>query len=314
MIRAICIGEALVELRPAGPAALSRAVAGDVYNTAVYLRRSLGAAGEVSFLTVLGSDPLSAGMIAAFEAETIDTRRVFIQPGRLPGLYLIEVDERGERTFLYWRGESAARRWLTALETAGGADTLAGADLVMFSGISLAILSREERRRALALLASLRGRVGRIAFDPNVRPVLWADPAEARESLTTAFGVADIVLASQDDGAWLWGESEPNAQIERILTLGAREAVVTLGAGGVTLSADGEAATARSLAGVIIDTSGAGDSFNGGYLAARLSGASPLEAARAGQSLAARVVSHPGALIPGEFSHPKSATPHTDTL
>jgi 2-dehydro-3-deoxygluconokinase len=156
--------------------------------------------------------------------------------------------------------------------------------------------------------------VGRIAFDPNVRPALWADPAEARESLTTAFGVADIVLASHDDGAWLWGESEPNAQIERILTFGAREAVVTLGAGGVTLFADGEAATAPSLAGVIIDTSGAGDSFNGGYLAARLRGASPLEAARAGQSLAARVVAQPGALIASVFSHPKSATPPTDAL
>jgi len=314
MIRAICIGEAMVELRPQGPDTFSRSVAGDVYNAAVYMRRCLGETAQVSFLTVVGEDPLSAELMAAFDGERIDTGLVFVEAARLPGLYMIELDGRGERTFLYWRGESAARCWVTALDRAGGAEVLAGADLVMFSGISLAILTPEDRHRALSLLAALKGRVGAIAFDPNVRPALWAGPAEARQSVEAAMSLADIVLASQDDGAWIWGQTDPGLQIERILKFGPGEVVVTLGEGGMQMFAEGKARTAPSPGAAVIDTSGAGDSFNGAYLAARLTGVSPFAAAQAGQALAAKVVTRPGALIAAEISNPERAILPTDAL
>jgi 2-dehydro-3-deoxygluconokinase len=304
MIRAVCIGEAMVELRPLGPGTLARGVAGDAYNTAVYLRRSLGSAGKTAFLTVIGEDPMSADLADDFARQGLDDRLVFRAPGRLPGLYLIELDARGERSFHYWRGESAARGWMAALKAAGGAAALAGADLVFLSGISLAILPTADRLEALDLLADLRGRVGRIALDPNVRPRLWRDPAEAREAIEAAASLADIILASQDDGAWLWRQPDPVAQIETYRALGCREVVVTLGAAGALIQADGARTGLASRAGHVVDTSGAGDSFNGAYLAARLTAEPPLEAARAGQALAARVVAQPGALIAAALSHP----------
>jgi 2-dehydro-3-deoxygluconokinase len=304
VIRTVCIGEAMVELRPIGPGTLARAVAGDAYNTAVYLRRSLGPAGETAFLTVVGDDPVSADLLADFRRQGVDDRLVFRAPGRLPGLYLIELDARGERSFHYWRGESAARDWMAALKAAGGAAALAGVDLVFLSGISLAILPPADRLDALALLAELPGRSVRIAFDPNVRPRLWRDPAEARETLEPAMGLADILLASQDDGAWLWNESDPGAQMKTYRALGGGEIAITLGADGALVFANGAQTGLPGPVVRVADTSGAGDSFNGAYIAARLAGAAPQAAALAGQALAARVVSHPGALIAVDLSHP----------
>ncbi len=304
MIRAICIGEALVELRPLGPGSLARGVAGDAYNTAVYLKRSLGRKGEVSFLTVVGDDPLSDWLVADFRRQHIATELVMITPGALPGLYLIELDQHGDRSFHYWRGESAARRWITELEESRNPESLVGADVIFVSGVSLAILTPEDRCKALALLASLKGRVGLIAFDPNVRPKLWTSQRAARETLTAACALADMVLASDIDGEWLLNEADPRAQIEVYRDLGCAEVAVTLGEEGVVVWAEGAFTTAPSAAREVVDTSGAGDSFNGAYLAARLLGASPAIAAREGQDLAARVVATPGALIAPELSRP----------
>jgi 2-dehydro-3-deoxygluconokinase len=303
MIRAVCIGEAMVELRPAGAGLFARAVAGDAYNTAVYLKREMGAQADVAFLTAVGDDALSQGMMAQFAAEGLQTALAFTVLDGLPGLYLIELDAQGDRSFHYWRSASAARRWLTELEARGGGDLLAGADLVYVSGISLAILAPDERLRALSLLRSLRGRVGRIAFDPNIRPRLWPDLTEARTAVEAACGLADIVLPSQVDGELIWGEADPSSQLDRYGAL-ASEVALTLGEEGVRLRLGRETLALPARIVEAVDTSGAGDSFNGAYLAGRLRGADPIAAARAGLALAARVVTAPGALVPAALSHP----------
>lgn len=303
MMRAICIGEAMVELQPAGPGLFAHAVAGDAYNTAVYLKRSLGPEAEVAFLTAVGDDALSHNMTAQFAAEGLETGLAFTVPNGLPGLYLIELDAHGDRSFHYWRSASAARRWLAELEARGGADLLAGADLIYLSGISLAILEPEERKRALDLLRSLRGRVGRIAFDPNIRPRLWPDLAQARETVEAASALSDIVLPSLVDGELIWNAADPSTQLDRYGAL-APEIALTLGEDGVRLRVGAESLALPARTVQAVDTSGAGDSFNGAYLAERLRGADPLAAARAGLALAARVVAAPGALIPSALSHP----------
>src|ERR1700761_9455738 len=91
----------------------------------------------------------------AWATEGVKDDLAFTDPMRRPALYLIETDERGERRFHYWRGESAARGWFRALQKAGGAQALKVADLVYVSGISLAILPPDQRSEALALLAAL---------------------------------------------------------------------------------------------------------------------------------------------------------------
>jgi 2-dehydro-3-deoxygluconokinase len=304
MIRAVAIGEAMVELRPVRDGLYARAIAGDAYNAAVYLARSLGTDGGVAFLTGIGDEGLSAELKRHITDEGLNADLVFPVPGGLPGLYLIELDATGDRSFHYWRGQSAARRWFAELQAQGGSDRLDGCDLLYLSGISLAILPPEDRSGALAMLQRLKGRVGRIAFDPNVRPRLWTDLSAARAAVEAAVSVADIVLPSEVDGRLIWDEPEIDRQLDRYRALGAGEVALTCGAEGAWLRAEGLEAHLPAPPTTVVDTSGAGDSFNGAYLAARLHGAGPREAAAAGLALAARVVAFPGALIGAEHSHP----------
>jgi 2-dehydro-3-deoxygluconokinase len=281
MSRACCIGECMVELRGAGDGLLRQGFAGDSYNTAVYLKRSAPEI-EVQYVTATGTDPMSRAMRDAWAAEGIEDDLAFAVPDRKPGLYMIELDAAGERRFHYWRGESAAKRWLAEVQEAGIA-RLHGADLVYLSGISLAILAPEERYEALALLEALRGKVGKIAFDPNYRPALWRSREEAAGIVAEAAARSDIFLPSSEDMEAL--AISPECREIAMTAEGARCQV-----NGAWVQGD--------LASRVVDTSGAGDSFNGAYLAARLRGAEPAEAARAGLALAAEVVGHPGAIIP----------------
>jgi 2-dehydro-3-deoxygluconokinase len=306
-MRVVSIGECMVELRQAGEGLYARGFAGDAYNTAVYLKRSAPRA-DVSLLTATGVGGLSATMRETWAGEGVRDDLAFAIEGAEPGLYMIELSPLGDRSFRYWRSASPAKQWLSQLLADGGADRLAGADLVYLSGISLAILTPDERGEAVELLKSLKGRVGRIAFDPNVRPALWRNLAEARAAIEPVLAVADILRASRDDGALLFGLTDPAAQIVAYRALGAREIALTLDVDGCVW-ADGETSTALASPRVetVRDTSGAGDSFNGAYLAARLAGGSGAEAARAGLAVASRVVTHAGAIVPVGVSHPDTA-------
>ena len=305
MTRIVCIGECMVELRAVGEDAFARSYAGDVYNTAVYLKRSLPAA-QVQFLTAIGDDAMSDAMRRAWNQQGIDDALAFSVQGGSAGLYLIETDASGERHFHYWRSHSAARRWLALLQARGDAG-LRGADIVYFSGISLAILHPGERAAAIELLQRLRGHVGHIAFDPNVRPRLWQSPVTAAQSMRAALSACDIALPSAEDLAWLFHIDEPIRQVELLMELGVAEAAVTLGPDGCAI-AIGELRTQLPAPRVerVVDTSGAGDAFNGVYLAGRLQGSSPEEAARSALLVAARVVMHAGAIIPAPVSHPSN--------
>ena len=215
-MRVVCIGECMVELRQAARDLYARAFAGDAYNAAVYLKRSAPQA-QVALLTATGEDPLSCAMREAFAAEGVEDAHAFTAKGREPGLYMIELDALGERRFHYWRSDSAARSWLRLLMQNGGADRLAGVDLVFLSGVSLAILPDDEARlEAIGLLASLRDRVGKIAFDVNLRLALWCDLDAARAAIAPIIKIADILRASREDAALLTGASEPEAQISGV--------------------------------------------------------------------------------------------------
>jgi 2-dehydro-3-deoxygluconokinase len=295
MTRAVAIGECMVELSAAGEGLLRRRFAGDAYNTAVYLKRARPEI-EVSFLTVTGSDPLSKAMREAWAAEGVSDDLAFTDPMRRPALYLIETDERGERRFHYWRGESAARGWFRALQAAGGATALKGADLVYVSGISLAILPPDQRPEAIALFGALPEGT-RLAFDPNLRRTLWGSLDEARACFQAMAKAADILLPSRQDLADLLGPADARALIGRLLSMGVREAALTAEADNCLVFDGKEIRALKPPAAKVLDTSGGGDSFNGAYLAARLTGSGPFEAAEDGLKLAARVVERPGALV-----------------
>lgn len=305
-MRVIAIGECMVELREAGEGRYARGFAGDAYNTAVYLKRTAPAVG-VAFLTATGEGELSRAMRSAWADEGIDAALAYVAPGLEPGLYMIELDGRGERAFHYWRSTSAARRWLRQLEADGGADLLAGADLIFLSGISLAILPAEDRARAIGLLRSLKGRVGKIALDLNVRPALWEGLNEARATLATTMGLADIVRSSREDAELLFAATTPSAQMQALRATGAGEIVLTQDADGCLVMTGGEVTAIQPPHDVkVVDTTGAGDCFNGVYLARRLIGDGPVAAAQAALAVAALKVGAPGAIVPAKVSHPQA--------
>ncbi|MGH7022847.1 MAG: sugar kinase [Caulobacteraceae bacterium] len=291
MTRVVAIGECMVELVGRADGAMTRAFAGDAYNAAVQLKRSAPKV-EVQFATVTGTDPLSLDMRQSWRGEGIDETLSPSIAGLLPGLYMVETDAAGERRFSYWRGQSAARRWLGELDAAA----LDGADMLFMTGVSLAILPPDDRPRAI----ELAGRARAFAFDPNIRPALWESGHAMRTVVEAAIARATILLPSVDDLASLWGDTDPAMLIDRCQGLGGREVALTDGARGCWL---GDApALVPAPHTIVVDTSGAGDAFNGAYLAARLQGSLPADAARAALALAARVVSLPGALPPGAMT------------
>lgn len=292
--KAICIGECMVELRPVADGHLKRGFAGDAYNTAIYLKRSAPEI-DVAFLTATGDESLSDAMVETWRAAGISDRLVFRIPGERPALYLIETNAKGDRKFHYWRSETPAKEWLRLLMARGGAQVLDQADLVYVSGISLAILSHADRLAAIQLLGSLKTR---LAFDPNIRPALWKSMDEARHTFEAMVKAAAIVLPSRQDYQLMYGMDDPQAQIEFTAMLTQGEIALTCDEDGVRLRMGETVVPLPTQAVQVVDTSGAGDSFNGAYLAARLRGQSPLDAAKAGLAMAARVVAQPGAIIP----------------
>ena len=300
MLRIASIGECMVELVQAGPNLLRQGYGGDTLNTAVYLRRSLpAAAGSVAYVTALGDDAFSDEMVAGWQAEGLDCSHVARLAGRLPGLYVIRTDEAGERSFLYWRSTAAAKDVFAGAEGETRLQGLAGFDLVYVSGISLAILAEPDRRHLLASLAECRSKGATIAFDPNYRPRLWPDPDAARAVMTEAARAARIVLPSFGDERALFGDATPDATLDRLHAAGAEEVIVKNGDAPIHFRMNGEGYTALPIqVADTVDTTGAGDSFNGAYLAARLQGHSIAQAVDAATRLAATVVRHQGAVIP----------------
>ncbi len=294
MPKVACIGECMVELRKAAGGLYSRAFGGDTLNTAVYLAR-LGVA--VDYVTALGDDALSDEMIAGWSAEGVDTSRVARLPGKLPGLYLIETDDKGERRFFHWRDSSAARSLLDLPATGEMLESLGSYDLVYLSAITLSIFGESGRRRLLAALASVRRHGARIAFDTNFRARGWPDLGVARHVFREAFDIADITLASTEDLLPLYPGESAEALFARIP---GAEAVLKLAEPASIVRSGGVShwLNAEPVDGAVVDTTAAGDSFAAAYVAARLAGAEPLEAARAGHRLAGVVVCHPGAIIP----------------
>ncbi|MCA8903069.1 MAG: sugar kinase [Hyphomonas sp.] len=293
MTQIAVFGEVMLELSGSDPGAMRLGFGGDTLNTSIYLAR-LGH--RPDYITALGRDPYSERMIAAFGAEGVETRHILRHPDRMPGLYAIETDAAGERTFSYWRGQSAAKDFFN-VAGAGDAMKAAGeADLFYLSGISLSILDDAGRQRLLDTAASVRAAGGKVAFDPNFRPKGWPDPDAARQIYWSLAPLVSYLLATDSDEALLFGEASPGAHIARWLDWGVGEVVLKAGEQGAFL-ADGHRVPA-AVPERIVDTTGAGDSFNAAWLDARLRGADPEEAAMAGNRLAARVIGHPGAIMP----------------
>lgn len=293
--RIVSIGECMIEMSGGEDRAYRLGYAGDTLNTAWYLRALLGANWSVDYVTALGEDRYSNDIRTFLDDNGIGTGHIQTIPGRRPGLYMIH-QEKGDRHFTYWRDTSAAK--LLADDKQALAEAIENAELVYFSGITLAILAPRARGRLLGAIVKARDNGAKIAFDTNIRPALWTSQRVMTCVLTAAASLCDIVLPTHGDEAPLFGDKSIDDTADRYLELGVEEVVVKDGSNEALIATTTERVRIAPRPGAnVVDATGAGDSFNGAYLTARLNGSGLQDAAQAAHRIAGIVIGHKGALV-----------------
>lgn len=295
--RVVAVGEVIIELARGADGRYALSCGGDTFNTAVYLAR---AGIDVALATALGDDPYSDRILALAAAENVARDLILRRPGRLPGLCLIDADPSQVHIGHYWRDTAPARELFDFPEWASIANGLLAARMIYFSGITLSLYSNVGLGRFLATVETARSNGAKIVFDGNFRARGWtADRARTRAVFLEALKRVDIALPSFEDEAMVWGDRSPEATIDRLQAFGIEEIVVKNGPNGAVL-ASSERREHVPVPEVIVpvDPTAAGDGFNAGYLAARLAGQQPIEAAFAAHRLAGEVIRHRGAIMP----------------
>ncbi|CAN7723397.1 sugar kinase [Rhizobium sp. LjRoot98] len=290
----LSIGEAMIELAGTTPN-LALGFAGDTFNTAWHLRRKLPRLDwNVAFYTATGTDVYSREFRTFANDSGVDLLGSPELSDHQLGLYLIQ-QEHGDRRFSYWRRNSAATH--LADDKSLLWSSLSGADVIFFSGVTLAILSPMKRLLFLQSVARARDGGAKIVFDPNIRRNLWISRRQMRASITGAAAIADIVLPSFADEYAHFNDRTPNECARRYSNAGSREVVVKNGGEPIHVALEGAFETYAPVKIVeCVDATGAGDAFNAGYLAARLNGETVGNAVHAGHLLASKTIMHHGAL------------------
>ena len=292
------VGECMLELSGGADGTWRMGHAGDTFNTLWALRALTPDDTLADYISAFGDDPFSSEQKSFFAAHGIGTGASPVIAGGRPGLYAITLDG-AERSFTYWRSDSAARHLADDPEALR--KSLSNQSLVYFSGITLAILEESARSALIEAIAEARKSGSRIAFDPNYRPRLWSSPEEARTAVDAALAVCDIALPTFPDEALLYGDKDNKATAQRLRQAGAKEVAVKDGSDPTHLFWEDEEAVIPAIeVARPVDTTGAGDSFNGAYLAARLAGHPPEAAVRRAHRVAAAVIQVHGALAPFE--------------
>ena len=288
------IGECMLELSGRAGSDWRMGFAGDTFNT-LWALHALSPDRPATYVSAFGDDPFSHDQIAFFGQNGIGIGNSPVIAGARPGLYAITLTG-AERAFTYWRSDAAARQ--LASDPAALAKSLENQALIYFSGITLAILDAAARKTLLSAVAVARKAGALIAFDPNYRPRLWPSREAAQAAIPEALAVADIALPTFPDEQMLFGDESPEITAMRLGRL-TGEVIVKNGEQPALIALNGARQSIDAVhVATPVDTTGAGDSFNGGYLAARLAGHAPAEATRRAHKVAAAVVKVRGALAP----------------
>jgi 2-dehydro-3-deoxygluconokinase len=291
------VGECMIELRDSVATGIRQHFSGDTLNAAVYFCRQAGCAPlHADFITAIGTDRFSEGMLQFWRRENIGCGRVRRLQDKVPGLYFITVDATGERSFTYWRSDSAARAMFTGTEGTHLLNALASYDGVYLSGITLAILANTSLGALVETLAAFRKQGGKVFFDNNFRPALWPDRDLAGRWFNRVLELCDIAFLTLEDENLLFATPTPEAILQRCANLGIRELVIKCGREPCIVRHQEQVFSIPAVpAANIVDTTAAGDAFSGAYLAERLKGETPANAAVAAHKVAARVIGVSGA-------------------
>ncbi|HME65590.1 MAG TPA: carbohydrate kinase, partial [Streptosporangiaceae bacterium] len=257
------IGEAIVDLIPAGPPRTFQAVpGGSPYNVAVGLAR-LGH--RASLMARLGDTAFGRILRDHAEAEGIDLRAAprAAEPSTLA---VVSLDAQARASYDFYLDGTADWQWTT--EETGRAPAKAA----VFHFGSIASWTPPGDARILELAGQMRGRGDvLITYDPNVRPGLLADPGHGQRVVERAIGLAHLAKASTDDVAWLYPDLTPAEVARHWLQLGATVVVITSSADGAdAYTAQGWSVRRPALDVAVVDTVGAGDSFTAGLIGSLL--------------------------------------------
>ena len=296
MLEVSCLPSAANQKQPPNALPASLSYGGDTLNTSIYMAR-LGI--KVDYVTALGDDDMSDWMLEQWQSEGVGCHLVQRQPESVPGLYMIKVDDHGERSFMYWRKHSPATR---LFEDPANADRLfsllSSFSSIYLSGISLAIYSKSALDLLFSFLSEYRRIGGKVFFDGNYRPTLWDSRQQAIETYEKIYSLTDIALPTIEDEQMVFGNDTPTTIVDRIQSHGVKEVVLKMGSKGCLVSSENVVDLVESNKVSVVDTTSAGDSFNAGYLAHRMQGGDATSAAVCGHKLASVVIQHRGAIIP----------------
>ncbi|GAB7184923.1 carbohydrate kinase [Kitasatospora sp. Ki12] len=242
---------------------------------------------RATLLTELGPDADGRLIRAHLESAGVRVRAAEVE--RTPTA-VVRLDGQGRAEYAFDIG------W-TLPSTAVAAAELAEAPTAVHIG-SIGAVTEPGAAAVLALVERWRGRA-EISYDPNVRPALMGERAEAVRRVERCVALSDLVKASDEDLAWLYPGERPDAVAERWLALGPAVVAVTLGAGGAfARSAEGERVGAAAVPVAVADTVGAGDSFMAALLHTRATAADLTTCLSHAVTAAALTVSRPGANPP----------------
>ncbi|WP_049629438.1 sugar kinase [Cellvibrio sp. pealriver] len=297
MKRIVIIGESMLELSPASPELWQQSFAGDVHSLAVYLKRCAPEAIQVSFMSAVGVDTISAELISNLQQEDIDTSLIYKHPDKTLGLYVINNTPSGERSFQYWRNDSAAKH-VMHLHHAQSSTAFPAPDQVFFSGISLAILDKNSRTLFWDFIHRLKQQGTQVIFDPNYRAKLWSSIEDCKEQYEFAFHASNLVLPSLEDFTNLYQLDSAIAVSQFLSAYDIDEIIIKDGPAPIIYQSGLEhLEIAIEPITQVIDTTAAGDSFNGSYLAARARGLNPENSIRFAAKISALVIQHKGAIL-----------------
>ncbi len=254
------MGDAVVDLIPEGELHYLKCPGGAPANVAVGVAR-LG--GESAFIGRVGADPFGRFMADTLVAEGVDIRHLTQDPAHRTSTVLVELDEEGERSFTFMVRPSADQ-------------FLTPADLPSFGAgqwlltCSIALANEPVRTSCLQAMAAIKAAGGWVCFDPNLRPEVWGKPAEMLPQVSAAIALADVVKLSIEELQLLSGEDDLAAGLATLS--GPVLVLVTRGAAGVVARLDGELLEWVGQKVTPLDTTGAGDAFVAGLLAALAQG------------------------------------------
>lgn len=266
--RVVCLGEALIDFiaTEASPSLADvrtfvPAVGGSPANTAVALAR-LGQ--PVAFLGQVGDDPFGRMIAATLARDGVNLDGLAFAPDVRTALAFVALDERGHPDFVFFRHPGADQRFA---DDAAVDAALAGAACLHTGSIFLT--DEPSRSSALRAMRAARDEGSLVSFDPNVRASVWPSRAEMLETIDEACTLADLVKLSAEDCTALT-DLEPIAYARALLGRGPTLVVVTNGGKGCLAVTRACTVNLPAYAVEVVDTTGAGDAFTGGLIAALL--------------------------------------------